>query len=795
MVMASTINTASYQAKYNVDRSSAANQESISRISKGSKLIRASDDSAALTISSKLKATANSMDQGRSNILQGIYMLQIGAGGLTEIDKTLTRLKTLTTQAVNDTLTGSELAYIQTEINTLVDQIDLTAQQTRYKGTSLLVGTQGSAVYTHADKSVSDLSIVEGFIRTDGNNDGDFDDIEDHGDETFNADLSGGFILKSFNGEGDVLVSIEETEILLDIDGEIFAAENTVTLGEPIVFISKTNSENRLALNVTGDATEFEAIDTDTELVASLKALLANAEIKIGLNESLTGLDIAGANTEANDILTPGGGGTASIFHSEQLINTRLSYGVVQGEVESITVVGDRTDYTIEATVGGEVFRATSVQLENSAGVTLTSVVDSGNAFSLTWGNDVEDIAAYPDGGVAPDPENSAAFLERILTTAFSTDDGAGGRTPAVFNIGRPEAMYGAPETIEGFNVPGNVDPADPNLLPLNTLNTKGFIDGFPTVVSVTPNGENMDVSLTVGQQVFTQRSFHPTNNGQLNLVSETDGENVISLNLSGNAEESLNNSEALRARLELLMGLGPDGGAVVRFQSASGEYHEYNGVRMGYDTSLTTQPGTPPGSYAISYDVGNRSFKLTDGQTVERIEVTSAVNQTLAFSNGVLFEIGTATQPFDPSLPMSQVVFTVEAGTNTSVNFQLSAQPGDEKEFVFEPATSNALGLTLLRVATHEQARDSQRAIEIAIGSVNTNLATIGAVMVQFESLANNINTQILNTRLSRQDFYDSDFAFEMIEFTRSQTLLEAGVSMLSQANSLPETLLRLIQ
>jgi flagellin len=70
-----------------------------------------------------------------------------------------------------------------------------------------------------------------------------------------------------------------------------------------------------------------------------------------------------------------------------------------------------------------------------------------------------------------------------------------------------------------------------------------------------------------------------------------------------------------------------------------------------------------------------------------------------------------------------------------------------------------------------------------------------LGAAQNRFESTIANLQTTTENLAASESRIRDTDMALEMVTFTRHQILLQAGTAMLGQANSAPQTVLRLLQ
>jgi len=85
--------------------------------------------------------------------------------------------------------------------------------------------------------------------------------------------------------------------------------------------------------------------------------------------------------------------------------------------------------------------------------------------------------------------------------------------------------------------------------------------------------------------------------------------------------------------------------------------------------------------------------------------------------------------------------------------------------------------------------------AIDTAIKGVSTARATLGAFQNRFEHTINNLNVAVENLSASESRIRDTDMAQEMVSFTRSQILTQAGTSMLAQANQAPQNVLSLLR
>ena len=85
--------------------------------------------------------------------------------------------------------------------------------------------------------------------------------------------------------------------------------------------------------------------------------------------------------------------------------------------------------------------------------------------------------------------------------------------------------------------------------------------------------------------------------------------------------------------------------------------------------------------------------------------------------------------------------------------------------------------------------------AISNAIDNLQDHRATNGANQNRLEFAAANIATAVENIEAARSQLLDLDVASEMSNFVSKQILIQAGISMLAQANRVPDNLLRLFQ
>jgi flagellin len=109
--------------------------------------------------------------------------------------------------------------------------------------------------------------------------------------------------------------------------------------------------------------------------------------------------------------------------------------------------------------------------------------------------------------------------------------------------------------------------------------------------------------------------------------------------------------------------------------------------------------------------------------------------------------------------------------------------------------ATVTGTAVSNLDISTVAGANTALASLDAALGTINSSRANLGAVQNRFDSVVANLQTTSENLSAARSRIIDADFAAETASLTRSQILQQAGTAMLSQANSLPQNVLALLQ
>ncbi|AZS17587.1 flagellin [Paenibacillus lutimineralis] len=148
-----------------------------------------------------------------------------------------------------------------------------------------------------------------------------------------------------------------------------------------------------------------------------------------------------------------------------------------------------------------------------------------------------------------------------------------------------------------------------------------------------------------------------------------------------------------------------------------------------------------------------------------------------------------------------ASVDFQIGSDANTTISISLKSLTPSDLGAADTAATSGASAIAGLKLSdlTVEgsgatNANAAIAAIKAAIETVSEQRATFGAVQNRLEHTVNNLGVMVENLSASESRIRDADMATEMTAFTKNQILVQAGTAMLAQANSAPQSVLKLL-
>ncbi|MFT8424567.1 MAG: flagellin [Liquorilactobacillus sp.] len=148
----------------NLNAATAAKSDSLSKLSSGLRINKAGDDAAGLAISENMKSQISGMTQATRNAQDGVSLIQTAEGALSESQTMIERMRDLSVQSANSTLSDSDRTDIQKEFGALQSEITRVSKDTEFNNKNLLSGNNTFSFQIGANAgqtlsvSISDMS-------------------------------------------------------------------------------------------------------------------------------------------------------------------------------------------------------------------------------------------------------------------------------------------------------------------------------------------------------------------------------------------------------------------------------------------------------------------------------------------------------------------------------------------------------------------------------------------------------------------------------------------------------------
>ncbi|HQE49317.1 MAG TPA: flagellin, partial [Fervidobacterium sp.] len=127
----------------------------------------------------------------------------------------------------------------------------------------------------------------------------------------------------------------------------------------------------------------------------------------------------------------------------------------------------------------------------------------------------------------------------------------------------------------------------------------------------------------------------------------------------------------------------------------------------------------------------------------------------------------------------------------------QIGANEGANMIAGIDATDSKSLGLitSVLKVTTQDAAERTISVIDGAIHKISSIRSQLGAIQNRLEHTIANLGVASENLTAAESRIRDADMAQEMMQFTKQQILMQSGMSMIAQANALPQNVLQLLR
>lgn len=231
-------NMAALNSHRMLQNSSISSAKNLEKLSSGKRINRASDDAAGLAISEKMNAQIRGLKMASRNAMDGVSLVQTAEGAMGEIHAMLQRMRELSVQAANGTMSTEDRKAIQDEINQLTSEVNRIGNGTEFNKLNILQGNQGPTSSTTVGKMSTGMpATIESLPLQGIENENDIYKV-DISNQTLSIEINGRKTevnLQGFTGDSNTTLSANEflgriNEALLDDAYAVFADDMSIII-------------------------------------------------------------------------------------------------------------------------------------------------------------------------------------------------------------------------------------------------------------------------------------------------------------------------------------------------------------------------------------------------------------------------------------------------------------------------------------------------------------------------------------------------------------------------------------
>ena len=293
--------------------------------------------------------------------------------------------------------------------------------------------------------------------------------------------------------------------------------------------------------------------------------------------------------------------------------------------------------------------------------------------------------------------------------------------------------------------------------------------------VTVTGNGQTKDVTVTAGDSAKTIAANLNGAIGGLTATASTE----VQFSVDKTAIAGVTAGPA--ANFELTVGSQKVSFVGVTDTASLADQLKSNAAKLGISVNYDESNG---GSLSVKSDTGeNLVFGAGDAAAQAGIKVNAKDG------NGEYAASGTA-------LTAADLYVTGAISLDSAKGYSLTGG-GVTKLFSAAGTAATSVKTTIADtdVTDATKAQNALAVIDKAIGSIDSVRSGLGATQNRLQTTVDNLQNIQKNSTAARSTVQDVDFASETAELTKQQTLQQASTAILSQANQLPSSVLKLLQ
>ncbi|MBL3539458.1 flagellin [Aminivibrio sp.] len=750
-------------------------QKSIEKLSSGLRINSAADDAAGLAISEKMRAQVRGLDMAVRNSQDGISMIQTAEGALNETHSILQRMRELSVQAANDTLTSQDRSYIQLEVDQLKEEVTRIATTTQFNKKKLL---DGSASVLWSSDKLETKALVRGALRQ----------VDQFGQKSA---AEGNFKISIIADPGEAQIQksdifkIKHDNVIMNVTKNEAAGVQSIrvdslpagtynitqasgTNARSISLLQKFGTTAVLQVNTTAAAAgnvggasiflEVVSVNTGTNQVsfrATSNILKQDGTVDTKVNDNLlvgaTAVTLASLGLNGTKVSMSAGGGASSYSIGDKIVLGYVASGVA---TDAIVTIAGKTNPEWFGTWGN----TAGQDLKNRVFILQDSAVAGKDVHFRNFYLNTANGTLY-ESDIVLQLNDNFSYAKAVL---------AGFEAAYVGQVAKGDVQLRDLDKFWDAN--GRFMIEDPQ----NITITQG--DGKQAVVTLNSTDTLRDiefklnnaVAFGLGQAQYldsnTDRFVDFVEDSTYNTPESVDGTFVIRSAIAGKAGElNFAGDEDIIKALSL---------NVIQDSSES-QYRvsindAHNGATIASNVKVTGNM-----LFGVIHENVDVEFDAMANTKVEWSE--SALGFRLARDEGIYETV-------------------VHLADNTTV-FQIGANEKEDMGVDIGDMSAKALGINNVLVTDRESAARSITVIDSAIDRVSGQRAKLGAYQNRLEHTINNLTVAGTNLQAAESRIRDLDMAKEMMNFTKLNILMQAGNSMLAQANQLPQNVLQLLR
>jgi flagellin len=437
-------NLSAIYAENNLNNTNSSLQTVLQQLSSGSKINSGADDAAGLSLVNGLAANSAALTQSETNATEGVGLLQVADGALSQVTNLLTRAITLATEASNGTLNSTQEGAANQEYQSILAEVNNIGQTTTYNQEQVFDGNI-VAIYTGdsstAGSSIDDLNIRTLSEASVGDTGGAM--AYSNGSNNVFIDLSSPGFLATANDSLDTPISEIDVNYLTQGPNGTVVTPTSISVGSGQASTNDTaqgliNAINSSGLGLTATFTTGKAAgDSAAGVDTGIEITGAGAGVGNGATPGLVGTVTASKTTDAlsGTLTIKGYDGSTSV------INLATGNGGASYDQASLVAAINNGGYGITATQNAGVLTFTSTDP--------TVTVTGANVTTTTGGGDTASFTASPGYytvGVTDDVANTVADQATGQTTAAPANfagnsGGTGGVATMSYTDGAGQAL------------------------------------------------------------------------------------------------------------------------------------------------------------------------------------------------------------------------------------------------------------------------------------------------------------------------------------------------------------------